>query len=161
MTVNSKEENSRDFCLSHVQEFGSGWPKRGASCIAKNLYLAVVQIKETVRSSAANGWSIIVKFIKVVSLMNEFCSLACITSEYLSRCDTRKITGLRWNSWTAFLVEVLGHKLESSQTRLFVKFSTLIFPFYEMRLTMTNILELSCFADFLKYFKNWVEYGFR
>ncbi len=30
----------------------------------------------------------------------------------------------RWKSWTAFLVEVSGHKLESSQTRVFVRFYT-------------------------------------
>jgi hypothetical protein len=35
----------------------------------------------------------------------------------------------RWNSWTALLVEVSGHKLESSQTYVFVWFSTLICPF--------------------------------
>ncbi len=32
-----------------------------------------------------------------------------------------------WNSWTAFLVEVSRHELESSQTRVFIWFSTLIF----------------------------------
>ncbi len=42
-----------------------------------------------------------------------------------------------------FSVEVSGHKLESSHTRVFVWFSTLIFPFYKM-LFMKN----SCLADF-------------
>ncbi len=56
------------------------------------------------------------------------------------------ISFLRWNSWTAFLVEVTGHKLESSQTWDFVCFSTLIFLFY--RLIFLNRLEFSCFADF-------------
>ncbi len=32
----------------------------------------------------------------------------------------------RWNSLTVLFVEVFGHKLESSQTRVFVGFSTLI-----------------------------------
>ncbi len=32
----------------------------------------------------------------------------------------------RWNSWTAFFIEVSGHKLESSQTRVFVWFFTFI-----------------------------------
>ncbi len=36
---------------------------------------------------------------------------------------------LRWNSWTAFIVEVSGHKLDYSHTRVFVWYSTLIFPF--------------------------------
>ncbi len=46
-----------------------------------------------------------------------------------------------------FLVEVSGHKLESSQTRVFVWFSNLIFPFFKM--LFMNILEFSCVADFL------------
>jgi hypothetical protein len=50
----------------------------------------------------------------------------------------------------AFLVEVSGHKLESSQTRVFVWFSTLIFSFYKM--LFMNRIELSCFADFSKGF---------
>jgi len=41
----------------------------------------------------------------------------------------------RWNSWTAFLVEESGHKLESSHTQVFVWFSTLIYPFYKMLFT--------------------------
>jgi hypothetical protein len=36
-------------------------------------------------------------------------------------------SGQRWNSWTAFLVEVSRNKLEHSQTLV----STLIFPFYK------------------------------
>jgi hypothetical protein len=44
------------------------------------------------------------------------------------------------------LVEISGHKLESFQTRVFVWFSTFVFPFYRM-LSM-NRLEFSCFADF-------------
>ncbi len=55
---------------------------------------------------------------------------------------------LRWNSWTASLVEVSGHKLESSQTRVFVWFSNLIFPFYKMLLI--DILECVLFSWFLK-----------
>ncbi len=54
--------------------------------------------------------------------------------------------GRRWNSWTTVLVTVSGHKLEPSQTRVFVWFSTLIFPFYKMR--FMKRLEISCFADF-------------
>ncbi len=52
-----------------------------------------------------------------------------------------------WIFRRAFLVEVSGHKLESSQTRLFVWFSTLIFPFYKM--LFMNRLKFSFFADFL------------
>jgi hypothetical protein len=52
----------------------------------------------------------------------------------------------RWNSWTVFLVEVSGHKLETSQTRVFVWFSTLLSPFYKM-LTMKRF-EFSCIVDF-------------
>ncbi len=48
------------------------------------------------------------------------------------------------NSWTAFLVKVSGHKLESSQTQIFVWFSALIFPFYKM--LFMNRLKFSCFA---------------
>jgi hypothetical protein len=44
------------------------------------------------------------------------------------------------------LVEVSGHKLESSQSQIFVYLSTLIFPFYKT--LFTNRLEFSCFADF-------------
>ncbi len=54
----------------------------------------------------------------------------------------------RWNSWTAFLFEVSGHKLETSQIRVFVLFSTLISPFFKM--LFMNRLELSFFADFLQ-----------
>jgi hypothetical protein len=48
--------------------------------------------------------------------------------------------------FTAFLVEVSGHKHDSSQTRVFVWFSALIFPFYIM--LFMKRLEFSCFADF-------------
>ncbi len=66
---------------------------------------------------------------------------------------------LRWNSWTAFLVKVSGHKLESSHTRIFVWFSTLIFPFYIM--LFMNRLELSCFAGlFARIIKTRDVYGF-
>ncbi len=34
---------------------------------------------------------------------------------------------LRWNSWMSFLLKVFSHKLKSSQTQVFVWFSTLIF----------------------------------
>ncbi len=44
----------------------------------------------------------------------------------------------RLNSGTAFLVEVSGHKHESSQTRVFVWFSTIMFPFYKT-LFMTRV----------------------
>jgi hypothetical protein len=57
------------------------------------------------------------------------------------------------------LVEVSGHKLKSSQTRVFVWFSTLVFPFYN-KLFM-NRLVFSCFADFFVWFsKTRVEYVF-
>ncbi len=73
----------------------------------------------------------------------------------------------RWNSYTAFLVEVSGHKLESSQTGVFFWFSTLIFSFYKIlfmktrvswfstlifpfhKMLFMNKFEFSCFADFL------------
>ncbi len=48
------------------------------------------------------------------------------------------------------LLEVSRHKLKSSQTRVFVFFSILIFHFYKM--LFTNRLEFSCFADFLYVF---------
>ncbi len=48
------------------------------------------------------------------------------------------------------LVEVSGHKLESSQTRVFVLFSTLGFLFYK-KLFM-NRLEFSCFTDYFMEF---------
>jgi hypothetical protein len=54
-----------------------------------------------------------------------------------------------WNSRTAFLVEVSGHKLESSKTQLF----------YSM--LFMNRLEFSCFGDFfVRIFKTRVEYSF-
>jgi hypothetical protein len=48
------------------------------------------------------------------------------------------------------LVEVSGHNHESSQTRVFVWFSTPIFPLYKM--LFMNRIELSCFTDFLYVF---------
>ncbi len=45
-----------------------------------------------------------------------------------------------------FLFEVSGQRLESSQTRLFVGVSALIFPFYKM--LFMNKLKFPCFADF-------------
>ncbi len=66
---------------------------------------------------------------------------------------------LRLNSWTAFLVEVSGHKIEYSQTRVFVWFSTLIFPFYK-KLFMMNRLKFSCFDTDMFVFKSREEYGF-
>ncbi len=67
---------------------------------------------------------------------------------------------LRWNSWTAFLAEVTGHKLVSFQTRGFIWFSNLIFLFYKI-LFMTR-LEFSCFGDFfVRILKTRVEYAFR
>jgi hypothetical protein len=53
----------------------------------------------------------------------------------------------RWNSCTPFFFEVSGRKLESSQTRVLVWFSTLIFPFYKI-LFMVR-MKFSCFTDFL------------
>ncbi len=44
---------------------------------------------------------------------------------FVSICPT--LLGQRWNSWTAFLVKVSGHKLESSQTRVFVWFLPSLF----------------------------------
>ncbi len=49
----------------------------------------------------------------------------------------------RWNSWTAFLVEVSN---ESPQTRVFVWFSSHIFPFYKM--LFMHRLKFSWFVDF-------------
>jgi len=49
-------------------------------------------------------------------------------------CTVKSAAGdtyLRWNSWTTFSVEASGDKLESSQTRVFVWFSTIVYPFYE------------------------------
>ncbi len=51
----------------------------------------------------------------------------------------------RWSSWTAFLVEVSDHKLESSQTRVIVWFFTLIFRFYKM-----------LFKNILKFLVSWI-----
>ncbi len=65
-------------------------------------------------------------------------------------------TGIwRSNSWTAFFVEVSGHKLESSQTRVFYPH----FPFY--KILFMNRLEFPCFTDFFVcIFKTRAEYGF-
>jgi hypothetical protein len=54
---------------------------------------------------------------------------------------------------------VSGHKLDSSQTEVFVWFSTLIFPFYKM--LFMNRVEVSCFTDFfVRIFSISEEYGF-
>ncbi len=59
----------------------------------------------------------------------------------------------------AFLVEVSGHKLASSQTRVCVWFSVLSFSFYIM--LFMNRLEFSCSADFFVWiFKTREEYSF-
>ncbi len=63
------------------------------------------------------------------------------------RMKSRRSRVQRWNSRTAILVEVSRHKLESSLTRVFVWFSTLIFPLY--RMLFMKRLEFSCFADFV------------
>jgi hypothetical protein len=58
----------------------------------------------------------------------------------------------------AFFVEVSGDKLESSQIRVFVWSSTLIFTFYEI--IFLKCLKFSCFADFfVRILKNREEYG--
>ncbi len=56
------------------------------------------------------------------------------------------VTPLRWNSWTAFLVEVSGHKLETSQTQVFVWFSSPNISVLQM--LFINRFVMSCFADF-------------
>ncbi len=56
-----------------------------------------------------------------------------------------------WNSWTAFLDEVSRRKLDFSQTRVFVWFPTVIFPFYKM--CFMKGLEFSCFGDFFGLLK--------
>jgi hypothetical protein len=64
---------------------------------------------------------------------------------------------------TIFLVEVSGHKLVSSQTPVFVWFSTLIFPFYNM--LFMNRLQFfwfrGFFVRFLKPKKNKVFFKIR
>ncbi len=59
-------------------------------------------------------------------------------------CHNQKVPR-RGESWTAFfLVKVSGHKLESSQTQVFVWFSALTFPFHKM--LFMKRLKFSCFA---------------
>ncbi len=82
-----------------------------------------------------------------------FCNLMWIYAQTLLACmfDISLIVPvcdvLIWNSWTVFLVEVSGHKIESSQTPFLYP---IIFPFYKMLLMKK--LEFSCFADFLYVF---------
>ncbi len=57
----------------------------------------------------------------------------------------------RWISWTTFLVEVSGHKLESSQSRIFVWFSNFNFPFKKM-LLMNRLFFL-----FLGFWIAWIK----
>ncbi len=67
----------------------------------------------------------LVKFWKTL-----YCSFSSLASIAKNWCDHIFImTLLRWNSWTALIVEVSRHTLESSQTQVFVWFSTLILPF--------------------------------
>jgi hypothetical protein len=56
------------------------------------------------------------------------------------------------NGISAFLVEGYGHKLVSSQTRVFVLFSNLIFR--STKMLFVNTLDFSFFADFLICFLN-------
>jgi hypothetical protein len=65
------------------------------------------------------------------------------TAQQLRKQDA--LWTLRWNSLTSFLVEVSGHKLESSQTRVFVWISTLTVFF---RSTDCYSWKESSFADF-------------
>ncbi len=60
----------------------------------------------------------------------------------------------RWNSWTAFLTEVLGFRLKLS-VFLFPRFSVL------HKMLFMNRLEFSCFADlFVWISEDRVEHGF-
>jgi hypothetical protein len=59
---------------------------------------------------------------------------------------------LTWNSCTTVLVEVSGHKLESSQTRVFVWFSTLVFLLFKM--SFRNRVEFMSQGIFLNGIKN-------
>jgi hypothetical protein len=66
----------------------------------------------------------------------------------------------RWNSGTAFLVKVSEHKLEYSQTRVFVG---VFYPHFAVlqKMLFMNRREFSCFADFfVRIFKTRVDYGF-
>jgi hypothetical protein len=56
------------------------------------------------------------------------------------------------------LVEVFGLKLDSFQTRVFVWFSTPIFPFYKCYHEKTRVFLLRGF--FVRIFKTRVDYGF-
>jgi hypothetical protein len=55
--------------------------------------------------------------------------------------DLKAIPQMRWNSLTAFLVEVSGHTHESFKTRVFFWFSTIILLFY--KILFMNIFEFS------------------
>jgi hypothetical protein len=59
----------------------------------------------------------------------------------------------------AFLVKVSGHRLESSQTRVFVRFSTLIFAFYKM-LFMNRLVFWFHGFFFVGTMKTRIEQGF-
>jgi hypothetical protein len=80
-----------------------------------------------------------------------------VHEDIFDRTEIKTILVQRWNSKTAFLVRVSGHKLKSNQTRVFVWFSNLVFPFYKM-LFMYR-LKFSCLAFFYR-FKTRVLYGF-
>jgi hypothetical protein len=71
----------------------------------------------------------------------------------LQPCDKMSRPILRWNSWTAFLVQVSGQILESSQTWVFVRFSTPVFLFYKMLFINSLVLLLFC-GFFCMGFKN-------
>jgi hypothetical protein len=49
-----------------------------------------------------------------------------------------------------FLNDIFSRGFESSQSRVFVWFSALIFPLYKM--LVMNKFEFSCFVDFFKGF---------
>jgi len=76
-----------------------------------------------------------------------------------AECPTEKSANIAAYAEMEFLNGISGHKPESCETLVFVRFSTLIFPFYKM--LFRNKLEFSCFVDFIvSIFKTREEHGF-
>jgi hypothetical protein len=75
----------------------------------------------------------------------------------LSTFSMPRLSYLRWNSWTAFSVEVSGHKLESSQTPFLSGFLPSFFGFTKCYSRMTRVFLYRGFlTDFLNQSKSMV-----
>ncbi len=114
-----------------------------ACYVVHTLHVLAMMVMVTMEASCLGGNSFRKDKISQpnISCHTSLCSIYNSLGLWLE-----KGKNLKWISWTATLVKVSGHKLKSYQTRVFVWFSTLIFPFHNI--LFMNRLQFSSFADF-------------